>query len=50
MKHGVQGMHLVGMEGNIPAGFGQADDVFESVEEDTMLANADFVMELVKNI
>lgn len=50
IKNGVQGIHLVGMEGNLPAGMGQANDVSEEVEEETMLANADFVMELIKNI
>lgn len=50
MKQGVQGMHLVGMDGAMPAGYGQADDVSESVDEATMLANADFIMELIKNI
>ena len=48
--HGLQAMHLVGAQGGKPALFGQADDVLDNVEEETMLRNSDFVMELLKNI
>lgn len=48
--HGLQAMHLVGAQGSKPALFGQADDVLDNVEEETMLRNSDFVMELLKNI
>lgn len=50
IKHGYQAMHLVGMRDGKPAYYAQADDVFENVEEETLVRNADFVMELLKNI
>lgn len=48
--HGLQAMHLVGAQGGKPALYGQNDDVLDNVEEETMLRNSDFVMELLKNI
>ena len=50
MRRGCQTMHLVGMENGKPARFGQSDDVAENVSAEVMGANADFVMELLKNI
>ncbi len=50
IKHGYQAMHLVGMDGMKPAFFGQGDDVLENIDGDTLSNNADFVMELLKNI
>lgn len=50
IKHGYQAMHLVGMDGGKPAYFAQANDVLENIDEETLNANADFVMELLKNI
>ena len=50
IKHGYQAMHLVGMRDGKPAYYAQADDVFENIEEDVLARNADFVMELLKNI
>ena len=50
IKQGYQAMHLVGMHGAKPAFFAQGDDVLENVDEQTLEANADFVMELLKNI
>lgn len=50
MKQGFQGMHLAGMDGRKPAYFAQADDVMENIDEETLQNNADFVMELLKNI
>lgn len=50
IKQGFQAMHLVGMEGGKPAFFAQEDDVFENVDEEILRDNADFVMELLKNI
>ncbi len=50
IRHGFQAMHLVGMDGRKPALYGQADDVLENIDEETLRANADFVMELLKNI
>lgn len=49
-KHGLQAMHLVGMEGGKPANYGQADDVMENIDEATLRANVGFLMELLKNI
>ncbi len=50
VKHGVQAMHLAGMDGSKPAFYAQADDVLENIDEEKMLRNSDFVMELLKNI
>ena len=50
IKQGYQAMHLVGMDGAKPAFFAQGDDVLENIDEQTLEANADFVMELLKNI
>lgn len=50
IKHGYQAMHLAGMAGAKPAFFGQSDDVLENIEEEKLLQNSDFVMELLKNI
>ncbi|MEG1512637.1 MAG: M28 family peptidase [Raoultibacter sp.] len=50
LKHGAQAMSLVGMEGKKPAFYGQGDDVVENLDEKTLQENADFVMELLKNI
>ena len=50
VKHGFQAMHLAGMDGSKPAFYAQADDVLENIDEEKMLRNSDFVMELLKNI
>lgn len=50
IKHGYQAMHLVGMDGAKPAFFAQGDDVMENIDEETLTSNANFVMELLKNI
>ena len=50
IKHGYQAMRLAGMAGAKPAFFGQSDDVLENIEEEKLLQNSDFVMELLKNI
>lgn len=50
MKRGHQAMHLAGMRDGKPAYFGEADDVQANVSEETMLSNADFVMEILKNV
>lgn len=50
MRQGFQGMHIAGMDGRKPAYFAQADDVMENINEETLQNNADFVMELLKNI
>ncbi|MBQ3106908.1 MAG: M28 family peptidase, partial [Eggerthellaceae bacterium] len=50
IKQGAQAMHLVGIERGKPALYAQKDDVLENVDEDTLLRNADFVMELLRSI
>lgn len=50
MQRGYQALHLIGTENGKPARYGQEDDVFECVDEETMMRNADFVMELLKQI
>lgn len=50
IKRGYQAMHLVGMDGAKPAFYAQGDDVLENVDEETLANNADFVMELLKNV
>lgn len=49
-KEGFQAMHLAGMEGPKQAFFAQGDDVLENINEETLNNNAEFVMELLKNI
>lgn len=50
IRHGFQAMHLVGMNGSKPAFYAQGDDVLENIDEEILNSNADFVMELLKNI
>lgn len=50
IKHGAQAMHIAGMGDGKPAYFAQADDVMENIEEGTLVENANFIMELLKNI
>ena len=50
IRHGFQAMHLAGMDGTKPAFYAQGDDVLENIDEETLHSNADFVMELLKNI
>ncbi len=50
MKQGYQAMHLVGADGAKPAYFAQDDDVLENIDEEKLLQNADFVMELLRSI
>lgn len=50
LKHGQQALHLVGMDGKKPSFFGQADDVVENIDSDQLSLNAEFVMELLKQI
>lgn len=48
--HGVKAMHLVGERGGKPAYFAQENDVIESIEEQTLEANVECVMELLRII
>lgn len=50
IKQGFQAMHLAGMDGAKPAFYAQGDDVLENIDEETLDNNAEFVMELLKNI
>ena len=50
IKQGFQAMHLAGMDGAKPSFFAQGDDVLENIDEETLNNNAEFVMELLKNI
>ncbi|MGI6105236.1 MAG: aminopeptidase [Raoultibacter sp.] len=47
---GLQAITLVGMDELKPAGFAQADDVLDEIDEETLEANIDFVMELIRGI
>lgn len=50
LKHRVQAVSIVGMDGAKPAHFAEADDVIENVNADLINERADFVVELLKNI
>ena len=50
MRRGYQALHLVGALDGKPARFGREDDVVANVDEETLMRNADFVMELLKQI
>ena len=50
ITHGLQAMHLVGMEGAKPASFGSRDDIADNIDEKVLQERSDFVMELLKNI
>ena len=50
ITHGLQAMHLVGMEGAKPASFGSRDDVVDNLDEGTLQKRSNFVLELLKNI
>lgn len=50
LKHGHQALHVAGMEGKKPAFFAQGDDVVENIDADMLSLNADFVMELLKQV
>lgn len=48
--HGVQAMHLVGMDGAKPAFFAQGNDVLENVDANLLEERAEYVMALLRNI
>ncbi len=50
MARGMQAMHLVGFDGAKPALQNQANDVVESIDEEKLRRNADFVMEIVRSM
>lgn len=50
INHGLQAMHLVGMEGGKPAGFGDKTDDAHDVDGALLAQRTDFVMELLKEI
>lgn len=50
LKQGHQALHVAGMDGKKPAFFAQGDDVVENIDPDMLSLNADFVMELLKQV
>lgn len=50
MRRGFQALHLVGMDGKKPALYAQSNDMLENIDEALLISNADFVMEMLKNI
>ena len=50
INHGLQAMHLVGMDGGKPAFFGDREDILDNVDEGLLRERVDFVMELLKSI
>lgn len=50
MKHRAQAVTIAGMDGSKPALMGEADDVIENVDEESLNRAADFIVELLKNI
>ena len=50
MKHRAQAVTIAGMDGNKPALMGEADDVIENIDEQSLTRAADFVVEMLKNI
>lgn len=50
MQQGCQAIHLAGFADGKPAFFGQANDVLENIDEETLQRNSDFVMELIRQI
>lgn len=47
---GLQAISLVGMDGNKPALFGQSDDVVENIDPETLEANTQYLLALLKSI
>ncbi len=50
IRRGLQAMHLVGMDGDKPALYAQADDVAENINPEILAENANFVVEVIKNV
>ena len=50
LKRGLQAFTLAGMEGGKPALLGQGDDVLENTDEAQVAENAQFIVEMIKNI
>ncbi|MGI6590054.1 MAG: hypothetical protein ACOX1O_00330 [Eggerthellaceae bacterium] len=50
MGAGLQAVSIMGLDGNKPAYYGQADDVLENIDEEMIKQNANFVMEFLKAI
>ena len=50
LKHGFQAMSIMGMDGTKPALFAQRDDSIESIDPAVLRQNAEFVIEVLKNI
>lgn len=50
INHGLQAMHLAGMDGSKPASFGAREDTETGVDGKLLHQRVDFIMELLKNI
>lgn len=50
LKHRMQAMTIAGMDGDKPAGYGDADDVIENIDDKMLDQSADLVIEILKNI
>ena len=49
-NNGVPSLHLLGMDGIAPAFYGAANDAVSNVDEEKLNENADFVVELLRNM
>lgn len=49
-RRGLQTIHVAGMQNGKPAYMGEADDRIDNIDEDKLLENAAFVLELLHNI
>lgn len=50
MTNGLQGVTIAGMDGKKPALMGQGDDVWETISEDKLQQNSEYVLNFIKNI
>lgn len=50
MQRGCQAVHIAGFADGKPASYGEANDVLENISEETLQRNADYVMEIIRQI
>lgn len=50
MRHGVQALHIAGIEADKPAYCGQKDDVVENLSPEDLQANTEFLVQLIASI
>ncbi|ANE23356.1 hypothetical protein AAY81_09925 [Denitrobacterium detoxificans] len=50
MANGLQGVTIAGMDDKKPAFMGQGDDVWETISEEKLQQNAEYVLNFIKNI